>query len=73
MRETFGADTPVGAVPPPRLLGYYAVFFTFGAFFYQRGIPVRRWRAVFVPPALGIHLIGPAFVYPEAFAMPNAA
>ena len=31
-QESFGADTPTGALPEPAIIGLYAVFFAFGVF-----------------------------------------
>ena len=50
--ESFGADTSTGLIPAPHVLAYYAVFFLFGAFLYQRGITVSKWWAAALPPAL---------------------
>lgn len=52
----FGADTPFGVVPTPHLLAYYMVFFTFGAFFYRRGMAARRWWALLMLPAVALVL-----------------
>ncbi len=55
MREpVFGPDTSDGLVPNPVVLGYYALFFVFGAFFYQRGMTMRRWWAAALLPALAL-------------------
>lgn len=51
MRQTVGADVPTQALPPPELLGYYLLFFVFGAFLYQRAIAVRRWWTWALLPA----------------------
>lgn len=48
----FGTDTADGVIPAARVIGYYAVFFAFGVFFFQRGMQVRRWWAVALMPAL---------------------
>ena len=48
----FGTDTADGVIPAARVIGYYAVFFAFGVFFYQRDLQIRRWWAAAVPPAL---------------------
>lgn len=64
-----GADNPPDSVlPTPHLLGYYAVFFFFGVFFFQRGIAVRSWWTGAVPVALGVVLPAAlAMLYPELF------
>ena len=41
-------------IPDPVVLGYYAVFFAFGAFSYQRGLVVSSWWAVAILPALTV-------------------
>ena len=48
----FGPDTSDGLIPNPVVLGYYALFFVFGAFMYRRSIVVSRWWAVALLPAL---------------------
>ena len=47
----FGADNADSIVPDLAILGYYACFFLFGVFFYQRGWTVRRWWTVALLPA----------------------
>lgn len=56
--EGFGADTPTTLLPAPQIIGLYAVFFVFGAFFYQRGIAVRRWWSWGIALALIIFPFG---------------
>lgn len=73
MRTTFGADTPLDVLPDPVIAGYYCTFFLFGAFFYQRTIPVRRWWVAAVLPGLLVFPPGLAFSYPETFGLDPAA
>ena len=73
MRDVFGADNPTTLLPDPFVFAYYGAFFLFGAFFHQRAIPVRRWWAAAVLPALAIFPPGVAFAYPEAFGLDAAA
>lgn len=55
MREqVFGPDTSETLLPNPVVLGYYALFFTFGAFSYRRGVVVSRWWALAILPALTV-------------------
>ena len=58
----YGADNSAALVPEPVVLAYYACFFIFGLFFYQRGFEVRRWWAFALLPAAtlfwaGAHLL----------------
>ena len=64
-RESFGADTPTGALPEPAIIGLYAVFFAFGVFFYRRGLAPRRWWTAGIPLALFIFPVGVAFSHPD--------
>ena len=48
----FGADTSTGLIIEPHVLGYYALFFLFGAFLFQRGVTVPKWWAAALPPTL---------------------
>ena len=67
-QQEFGADSDEGVVPALRLLVYYGIFFTFGAFMHQRKITMRRWWAFALPPTLLlIYPLGLAFVYLEDF------
>ena len=50
----FGPDTSDTLVPHPVVLVYYALFFVFGAFFYQRKIQMRSWWAMALVPALTV-------------------
>lgn len=47
--EAFGPDTAMGLVPFPRVFAYYAIFFTFGIFWFANpaasSLPLRRWPA----------------------------
>lgn len=60
----FGSDNATAVVPAPAVIAYYACFFVFGAFLYQRGRAwVRKWWAVALLPAAaayyaGFHLLG---------------
>ncbi len=54
VEPVFGPDTSDGLIPNPVVLAYYALFFVFGAFFYQRGIEMRGWWAVAILPALTV-------------------
>lgn len=53
--EGFGPDTSAGILPMPRVLGYYAIFFGFGALYYDRdddeGRAGKWWRGT-LPVAL---------------------
>ena len=48
----FGPDTSDTPIPDPVVLWYYALFFLFGAFFYQRKFAMRRWWALALLPAM---------------------
>ena len=48
----FDTDTDAGLLPAPRVFLYYAAFFAFGVFSYERRIEVRRWWTVALLPAL---------------------
>ncbi len=50
----FGPDTSEGLVPNPVVLGYYALFFVFGAFLYQSRIQISRWWTLALLPALTV-------------------
>ena len=54
----YGADNPKGIIPNPAVIIYYACFFLFGTFFYQRGFTVRRWWAVALLPAAVAFYVG---------------
>ena len=74
VQPIFGADNAAGIVPDLAVLGYYACFFLFGAFFYRRGYTVRRWWTVALLPAwvafyAGLHLLSE---YLSAFDGPPA-
>ena len=73
MRTTFGADTPLDVMPDPVIAGYYGTFFLFGAFFYRRTVPLRRWWVVAVLPGLLVFPPGLVFSYPETFGLDAAA
>ena len=58
--QAFGPDTSMGLIPYPRVFAYYAIFFTFGIFWFANpsasAPPLRRWPvwmiaagAVFLP------------------------
>ena len=62
--EIFGPDTSAGLVFSPTVLGYYTLFFVFGAFFYQRNIVIRQWWTAALLPAVALVLpAGLAFLY----------
>ena len=54
IEPVFGPDTFDGLIPNPVVLSYYALFFVFGAHFYQRGIKTRGDWAVLTIPALTV-------------------
>ena len=54
----FGPDTSEGLFPNPVVLGYYALFFIFGAFLYQRDIQISRWWILALLPALTVVFFG---------------
>ena len=54
----YGADNPMGIIPNPVVIIYYACFFIFGVFFYQRGFTVRRWWTVALLPAAAAFYAG---------------
>ncbi len=63
MRE-FGPDTDDGLLPLPHVLIYYALFYLFGVFVYQRSIPVRRWwTAALLPAQLLLLPVGLVLAY----------
>lgn len=60
----FGPDTSTGVLPDPIVLAYYALFFAFGAFLYQRNIVPSRWWAAALPPTLtAVFLAGLILLY----------
>ena len=63
----FGPDTSAGVIPAPHVLGYFAVFFAFGALYYDcddHPGRVGRWWWVSLP--LGLLVILPyGFTHPE--------
>lgn len=71
--EGFAADTPTTLLPAPQIIGLYAVFFGFGAFFYQRGITVRRWWTWGIALALAVFPLGLVFTFSEPAAGGTAA
>lgn len=60
----FGPDTATGLIPPPHLLGYYAIFFASGALLFDcdesGGRIARGWPAAL---AVGILLFLPSVVF----------
>ena len=50
----FGPDTSEGLIFNPVVLGYYALFFVFGAHLYQRSIQISRWWTLALAPALTV-------------------
>ena len=77
----YGADNPMGIIPNPAVIAYYACFFVFGVFFYRREFTVRRWWAVALLPSaaafyvgfqlLGQYLAGFEGDAPDAFMFKN--
>lgn len=51
VEPVYGADNVSEIVPTPAVIAYYACFFVFGVFFYQRGWEVRSWWIVALLPA----------------------
>ena len=58
VEPVFGPDTSDGLVPNPAVLGYYALFFAFGAFIFQGGATVSRWWTILLLPALALFIGG---------------
>lgn len=58
--QILGPDTSDSLVPDPVVLGYYALFFGFGAFFYRSNIRVRQWWAAALAPSLTVVFFGAA-------------
>ena len=58
----FGADASIHLVPNPGSLAYFAMFFAFGAFMYQRGITVRGWWIVSLLPAVPCYILAMRFL-----------
>ena len=53
---TYGPDTSTGIVPMPHLVAYYAIFFGFGAVYYDCGDEegrVGKWWLLTIPLAVG--------------------
>ena len=72
----FGPDTSDGLIPNPVVLAYYALFFVFGAFMYQRRIQISRWWTLALLPALTVAFWGGLDLLFEArggWAKPGAA
>ena len=64
--RSVGPDTSATLLPHPNVLAFYAVFFFFGVFFYQRQMTIRRRWALALIPALSAAYIGAlAFVLSE--------
>ena len=73
---TFGPDTSDKLIPNPVVLGYYALFFVFGAFMYQRRIQAGGWWTLALLPALTVAFFGGLellFESKEEWAKPLAA
>jgi peptidoglycan/LPS O-acetylase OafA/YrhL len=69
----FGPDTESGVIPAGRVFAYYAIFFTFGVFFRQRDIAVRRWWTAALGPGLLLLLpAGVVLLYDAAFPYAGA-
>ncbi len=58
----FGPETSVTLAVDAEVLGFYACFFYFGVFFYQRVFEVRRWWLAAILPAVTL-------VYPLAIPL----
>ena len=58
----FGPETSVAVAVDAPVPGFYACFFFFGVFFYQRGFTVRRWWMAAILPAVTL-------VYPAAIPL----
>ncbi len=54
----FGPDTSDSLILSPIVLCYYALFFVFGAFLYQRKIQISQWWTLALLPALSVGLFG---------------
>ena len=54
----YGADNATEIIPDAAVIGYYACFFVFGAFFYQRGYQVRAWWTIALLPAAAAFYVG---------------
>jgi len=53
--EVFGPDTSLGLIPIPHVLAYYAIFFGFGALYYEAGDDAGRlgaWWRITLPVML---------------------
>ena len=48
----FGPETSVAVFVDIEVLAFYACFYLFGVFFYQRGYQVRRWWTLAILPAV---------------------
>ena len=73
---TFGPDTSDKLIPDPVVLAYYALFFVFGAFMYQRRIQASAWWTLALLPALTVVFFGGLdllFESKEEWAKPLAA
>ena len=69
----FGPDTADGLIPAGTVFAYYAIFFTFGVFFRQRDIAVRRWWTAALGPGLLLLLpAGVVLLYDAAFPYAGA-
>ena len=62
VEPVFGPDTSDGLIPNPVVLGYYALFFAFGAFLYQRNATASRWWTLLLLPALAVFIGGLALM-----------
>ena len=58
----FGPETSVAVLVDVEVLAFYACFYFFGVFFYQRGYRVRRWWTIAMLPAATL-------VYPLAIPL----
>ena len=65
MRQIVGADVPGGFLPQLSIFAYYLVFFLAGVLLHQRSVPVRRWWASALLPALPLLALALVFLYSE--------
>ena len=54
----YGADNGTETIPDAAVISYYACFFVFGVFFYQRGYQVRAWWTIALLPAAAAFYVG---------------
>lgn len=63
---SFGPDTSVGLLPLPQVIFYYAIFFGFGALYYdcrdETGRPGKRWHITLPFAVLMLFPVGMLFI-----------